>query len=70
MSRFGFVCGTFAIGQFGMYMIGLQKLVLLQAYRLNKVSVNVNGVSAKAPCKSGCDLSPNTINATGIVFIP
>ncbi len=56
--------------KFGMYAIGLQKLVFLQADQLNKVSVNMTGVIAKAPCKSVCNLSPNTINATGIVFIP
>jgi hypothetical protein len=34
---------------------------------LNKVRVNMIGVRESVPCKSVCDLSPNTINGTGIV---
>ncbi len=41
--------------------------MLLHADWLNKVRVNMIGVRESVPCKSVCDLSPNTINATGIV---
>jgi hypothetical protein len=41
--------------------------VLLHADWLNKVRVNMIGVRESVPCKSVCDLSPNTINTTCIV---
>jgi hypothetical protein len=41
--------------------------VLLRADRLKKVGVNMIVVRESVPCKSLCDLSPNVINATGIV---
>ncbi len=33
---------------------------------LKNASVNIIGVSDSAPCRSVCDLSPNTINPTGM----
>ncbi len=49
-----------------MWPIGLQNSVLLRADLLNKVSVNIIGVSDNLPCKSVCDLSQNTIMPTGM----
>ncbi len=40
---------------------------VLHADWLNKVRVNMIGVRESVPCKSVCDFSPNTVNATGIV---
>jgi hypothetical protein len=50
-----------------MYPIGLQHPVLFLAVQLNSVRVNMMGVRDNVPCKLVWDLSPNTINPTGMV---
>jgi hypothetical protein len=46
---------------------GLQNLGLLRAARLKNVKMKMIGVNDNTPCKSVCDLSPKTINPTGMV---
>ncbi len=57
----------FPYDRFGMYPIGRQKPVLFLAVQLNSVRVNMMGVRDNVPCKLVWDLSPNTINPTGMV---
>ncbi len=44
-----------------------KNLVLFLAVQLNSIRVNMMGVRDNVPCKLVWDLSPNTINLTGMV---
>ena len=67
LSRVSHLSATpFCAERLGIYPIGLQNFVLFRAALLKRVKVKITGVRASVPWRSVCNLSPNTINATGI----